>query len=169
MKRTLVALCCLVVLALVGCGPKLPDGMPKLYPTAVTITSGGQPVADAPVQAFLDGFTWPINGVTDANGRAELMVQGQYPGAPAGDLVVTVRKLRVVDGPTKQAQPEPPADYNEHLEWGAAVQAEEEQFLLGGEEYSDPQKSPLKITVTKGKNDLVLEIPSDEVQIKFAK
>ena len=168
MKRALVVLCCLAAVAVVGCGPKLPDGMPKLYPTAVTITSDGQPVADAPVQAFMPGFSWPIAGVTDASGRAELSVQGQFPGAPAGELTVTVRKLRIVDGPTKQAQPDPPEDYGEHLAWSAQVQAEEEQFLLGGEEYTDAENSPLKITVVKGKNDLSLEIPSDEVQIKFA-
>ena len=158
-----------VLVLTAGCGQKLPAGMPTLYPVTLTVTSGGQPVEGANVTVTLSGgtFNWPIAGTTEANGKVALMTNGQYVGAPEGDFVVCVRKVRYVEGPTKTTTEEP-FEYGEKLEWLKKVQDEREEYLLGGQEYTDPAASPLKMTVKKGKNDIQIEMPEEEISLKKA-
>ena len=96
------SLCC------VGCGPKKPDGIPKLLPTYVTIVKDSNPVKDANV--FLVPGTnapsgsWSIMGVTDDAGKATIETsQGEWkaPGAPEGEYKVYLTKLAAIEEPEK--------------------------------------------------------------------
>ena len=51
MKRILLgsAFVLAALAAAVGCGPKLPDGMPKLNPTTITVIQDGKPLEGAMV------------------------------------------------------------------------------------------------------------------------
>lgn len=93
-----------------GCGPKLPDGMPALYPVqAVLIFDDGEPVENAHL-SFLSQSgrnSWTFGGITDAQGKALLRTQGTYEGIPEGDYKVLVRKT------IKEGIPEPPEPMDE--------------------------------------------------------
>ena len=173
MKKTAIIFSLFAVAALAlttGCGQKLPDGMPKLYPTNVTITVDGNPVEAAMVTAFPadPAFNWPIGGSTDAAGNVTLVTAGQYPGAPAGELTICVMKTRNVYGPTYDT-PKPTDSRESSLAWDRAVEKERTEFRMVGVEYNSKETSPLKMTIQKGKNTEKFDIPEDGTQIKFAK
>lgn len=94
---SLVAL--LAVATLAGCskGPQKPDDLPNLNPTTIVVKyDDGTPVADANVMLRLaqstGGRTWNLTGVTDATGSLELMTDGNWAGAPAGEYQAAVTK-----------------------------------------------------------------------------
>ena len=94
---SLVAFLCLS--SLVGCskGPKKPADLPKLNPTTIVVKyDDGTPVADATVMLRLaqstGARTWNLTGVTDATGSLELMTDGNWLGAPAGEYQAAVTK-----------------------------------------------------------------------------
>lgn len=152
-----------------GCGPGLPDGMPKLYPTTVTITVDGKPAEEAYVTAFPTdaSFTWPLGGMTDAQGKISFIVDGKYEGAPEGELIICVKKTRTVTGPTYDT-PRPTESLSDIQAWEAQCEKEREEYLVVGADYNVKETSPLKMTVTKGKNAETFDIPEDGTQIKFA-
>jgi len=87
-----------------GC-TKRPEGLPKLYPTQITLkTTEGMPIINAFVQVAApeNPINYSIGGITDAGGTALMMAQvpnGVFRGAPAGSLKVTVSKsLKIVTG-----------------------------------------------------------------------
>ena len=172
MKKSILALSLglFVVLGLAaGCGPKLPDGMPALYPTEITITVDGQPVENALVSAFPASatFTWPIGGKTDASGKVALMTDGKYSGAPEGELTVCVIKNRDVHGETFNT-PKPTDSYDSARAWERKVTSELQTFRVVGVDYNAKETSPLKMTIKKGSNAETFDIPEDGTQIKFA-
>lgn len=152
-----------------GCGQKLPAGMPKLYPTTVTITVDGKPVADAYVTAYPDdpAFTWPLGGMTDANGQISFIVDGKFEGAPAGELTICVKKTRNETGPTFDT-PRPTGEGLAAIQaWEAQCEKERSEFLVVGTDYNAKETSPLKMTIAKGSNAQTFDIPEDGTQIKF--
>lgn len=84
---------CTLSIVIAGCGPALPDGMPKLYPTTLTFTQEGKPLAEASV-VLIPQFDcpWMVGGLTDANGQVPLKTHGKYDGAPAGKFKICVTK-----------------------------------------------------------------------------
>jgi hypothetical protein len=66
----------------------MPDGMPKRYPTTITITQQGQILPDAGVTLVSLGNSpkWVSGSLTDKHGNATIRTHGQYDGAPLGKL-----------------------------------------------------------------------------------
>ena len=164
------SLCSLVSLVFVsGCGgQKLPDGMPNLYPTTITLTVDGKPftgglITLVPVSGTLQ---WQVAAPTDERGKAVIRTHGEYIGAPEGEMKVCVSAIRNEEGPTA-ATPRP-NDYGEGIAWDAAVLKERETFLVAGKEYGDAATTPLTMTIKKGKNEATFDVPEDGTQIKFA-
>lgn len=86
-------LICIVSIVL-GCGPKQPDGMPKLYPCVLNLTQDGKPAEGFEVQLVSKGETipWMIGGVSDAQGTVKIVANGNFDGAPAGLFAVVIHK-----------------------------------------------------------------------------
>lgn len=80
-----------------------PDGMPPLHPLKIKITQDGGALAGATVSLIStspEGGKWPSSGLTDANGEAEIITYGQFPGAPEGNYKVVVTKTETVNDMT---------------------------------------------------------------------
>lgn len=98
------ALLFLAAAVVVGCA-KRPEGLPELYPTEITVTTAdGTPIANAfvKVASLEQPINFTIGGTTDGSGVAVMRAQlptGDFVGAPAGKLKVTVSKsLKVTTG-----------------------------------------------------------------------
>lgn len=158
-KQTLLfaALGLILSAATLGCGPKLPDGMPKLNPTTLTVAQEGAPVADAMVQlkAVDASNKWTSGGTTDANGVATIVTHGQYKGVPAGKYKVAVSKI-VGEGtppPPSPIDEESARVYQEYIDSGATY----EEFYVVGKDYSYVESTPLEVEVVAGKNALTVD------------
>ena len=83
-----------LLIAVSGCSPKLPDGMPKIFPCVLTLTQEGKPAEGFDVQLVAKGekISWMIGGTSDAQGLVKIMTHGQFNGAPAGLFAVVINK-----------------------------------------------------------------------------
>jgi hypothetical protein len=86
-KISLVFVCSVLALLLVGCGPP----PTKLVPASGTVTYNGEPVEGATVTFLVEGNAVVADGKTGADGKFSLSTGGQ-PGAPAGKATVGVSK-----------------------------------------------------------------------------
>lgn len=110
----LILLACFY-LCLGGCGKKqnLPDGMPKPYPTIITVIQEGKPLEGAsialiPVEA---SNSWNAGAVTDATGKAAIKTLNKYEGGVPGKyrIVITKResdKSKFTSPPDQQTDPQ---------------------------------------------------------------
>ena len=174
MKQYLTILPTALILAVsLGCGPKLPPGMPKLYPATVTVTfDDGKPVGGASVIFRLTDpvltRTWLHAGTTDSEGKVKLMTDGEYPGIPTGKYSVTIEKFETEGTEERTVDPVavPP---NEQLRRpsepppmparGTVVP----RFQLVEDVYLDHAKTPLKdIEVKAGKNEIPLSAGKEQ-------
>jgi len=148
-------LCLLTIGFIVGCGPKLPDGMPKLYPVTITVTQDGTPMEGADV--ILSGVgDWMSTGTTDANGLAKLYTLGQYVGVPAGTHKVTVTKV-VAEGEKPPPNPfdaESQRVFQEYQRAGKTYV----QFHTTAREYRIPDTSPLSVEVKSGVKNVSVDV-----------
>jgi hypothetical protein len=108
------------------------------------LTLDGQPVAGATValhsyNAKTEKHTHVADGRTDDMGRFTLTTYAKFDGAPAGEYVVTAVKL-----PRGAAGEDVPQPAKNPLP----------------ERYATPTKSPLKVTIAEGKNELNLDLSS---------
>ena len=129
-----------------GCGPKLPEGMPKLHPCTLTITQEGQPLEGALVALMSNDSTlakWAPSGVTDTSGKVVLKTQGKYDGAAAGEYKVIVTKEVVEKGVVLQ---EETATTPERSIPGKTFSYVEKQ-------YGDVQKTPLTLKIEGKTNE----------------
>lgn len=156
---------------LLGCGPKLPHGMPKLYPTTILVQyDDGKPLAGATVVFYAvdptrTGKTWVHAGNTDAQGKAALMTQGKYHGIPAAAYNVTVTKF-IHEG-KEPTEPGPQATAKELANYRKALKSSDamKRYLVVDVDYNDPQKTPLRNVETKAEaNNLELKV-GKEVKI----
>jgi len=137
--KILFVLLILVAFSVVGCSKQLkPDGFPPLYPASVLITQDGQPLKGAKVILFhTDDASqrWGIFGTTDGSGRAVFVTHGKFRGAPEGEYLVAVYKQEEVEVARR----------------GDNIITE--AFTLIEEQYTDREKSPLRIQIQRrGKN-----------------
>ncbi|MDR3234911.1 MAG: hypothetical protein LBT46_14830 [Planctomycetaceae bacterium] len=99
--RYLTAITLLIVtLMLSGCGRKMPDGMPPLYPCKITVLQDGQPLSAAEVKLYpveRPAKDWSTAGITGQNGVIDLYTNGNYRGVPAGKYKVVVVKETTED------------------------------------------------------------------------
>jgi len=117
MNRTIFSLMALLLAmpVLTGCGEKLPEGMPKLYPTMITITQEGEPLEGALIQLFPEDDSisqWGPSGLTNASGVVELRTNAKYKGAPLGNYKVTIIKRERDPHPHPEWAGLPPEDPN---------------------------------------------------------
>jgi len=151
-----------LVMGVSGCGEQLPPGLPELHPTTITITQGGENLADATVSLFPEDTAlsrWPAGGVTDQNGKATLKTYGKYSGAPAGKFKVMVSKTvsegdPIPDPPDQNASAEERAAYDRAIKTGSY-----EVFQVVAEEFRTADKTSLTVEIAAGgSNDFTLDI-----------
>jgi hypothetical protein len=90
----------LLVLFAAGCGQKMPDGMPPLYPCKITVLRDGQPLSATEVKIYpveKPAKDWSTAGITGQNGIIDMYTNGNYRGVPAGKYKVVVVKETVED------------------------------------------------------------------------
>ena len=160
MKRILLgsAFALAALASAVGCGQKLPDGMPKLNPTTITVIQDGKPLEGAMVsmKPVDESIKWTSGGTTDANGVATIVTHGQYKGAPTGKFKVAVAKT-VGEGtppPPSPIDAESARIYQEYVDSGATY----EEFFVVAEEYRLVGTTPLEVEVVEGTNDLKVDV-----------
>ena len=173
----------LVLAVSLGCGAKLPPGMPKLYPATVSVNfDDGKPVGGASVIFRLTDpvlpRTWLHAGTTDSEGKVKMMTDGEYLGIPAGKYTVTIEKYEVEGTTAKTAEPvapqpapqpaaqqdqpspsrRPPAPPSLPAR-GTVVP----RFQLVEDAYLDHAKTPLKdVEVKAGKNEISLSAGKEQ-------
>ena len=176
-KQYLTILPLVLVFAVsLGCGSKLPPGMPKLYPVTATVTfEDGKPVGGASVIFLLTdpvlSRTWLHAGTTDSAGKVKLMTDGEYTGIPAGKYSVTIEKYEVEGTKERAVEAEKPAA----VPPDGRLQRPSEpppmpargtvvpRFQLVEDVYLDHAKTPLKgIEVTKGTNEIPLSAGKEQ-------
>lgn len=142
------------VLCTSGCsfGPKKPEGMPKLCPTEVTVSSDSGPVADAIVSLIpADGTRakWGSGGKTNSNGVAKIKTHGQFDGVPVGKYKITVKKTET------QGDTPPPMGtdaksqqvYDEYMKSGS----KQRFFSVIDDKFSTAKSTDLEMEVTDQK------------------
>jgi hypothetical protein len=149
-RFSLVALLGILVF-FAGCGSKLPDDLPKLYPAQIEVTAGSEKLAGAIVTLSLIGSGGEsVGGVTGADGIAKLHTRGLYDGAPVGKYKVCVNWV-VLDAEPTGTQPESKR-HNEQIE--------REIIGRSGLEpgYGDRKNTPLEVEIIKGTNSFFIEV-----------
>lgn len=160
MKRLVIFFAAAFLTALVcGCGPKMPDGMPPLQPTTITVTQGSAPLANAVLNiksvdpSTTNNFT--CGGTTDANGVAVVVTHGQYKGIPEGKYKVAV-SCTVGEGtppPPSPIDEESARKWKEYQDSGATY----EEFYVVDPKFATIESTNLEIEVKKGKNEFTLD------------
>ena len=134
-----------------GCGSKLPDDLPKLYPAQIEITANGVKLAGAIVTlSLIGGGGESIGGGTDADGIAKLYTRGFYDGAPVGKYKVCVHWV-VMGAESSGNQPEPKR-FNEQVDSDIIGKS----GLEPG--YGDRKTTPLEVEIVAGNNSLSVEV-----------
>jgi len=153
-KLLIVALLSIALVA--GCGgPRLPDGMPTLYPVTITVTQDGSPLDDAVV--MLSGTEqWISTGRTDARGNAVLYTQSFYTGVPEGTFSVTVTKI-AEEGerpPRRPFDPESARIYAEYQRSGQTFR----QFNTVPARYREAETTPLTVEIQRGVRNVTVNV-----------
>jgi hypothetical protein len=100
MKKICRLSCLLMLVLCLGCGKKLPEGMPPLQPYTLVMLQDGKPVDNVLVRLYpMDQSLskWTVGAVSQKNGEAVLKTLGQYNGAPTGKYKVTAMKTFIQD------------------------------------------------------------------------
>jgi len=135
-----------------GCGQRLPDGMPKLYPVTISVIQEGNPLADCSVSLrYADPSlgTWAIGGRTDDSGNAKLFTNG-YPGAPEGTFKVVLVKHDNV-GLTERGEAEGRNDFE------AARRITVRVWSCVEEKYNSLETTPLEVVVAPSTRTLSVD------------
>ncbi|MDR1491949.1 MAG: hypothetical protein LBT05_04420 [Planctomycetaceae bacterium] len=152
--NNILLLLALLVSLFSGCGKKLPDGWPKVYPCTIKVTKSGTPLEDAMViltSAAGSGGNWAVGATTDAQGVA--VIHTSYtnftePGAPEGTFKVTIDKsLPPLKDPTPPEELEK-LDYIARQAHVAKLDAEAaKRPPIVPKKYSDVSQTPLKVEI----------------------
>ena len=171
MRYSLTVLFFFVVMAFVaGCGPKVPEGMPKTYPCKIKVTKGGSPVSGANVLLFSDSLPGSLttSGQTDSSGVAELhSTLGNYftKGSPAGEMKVVIQKSPDIPADLKltpeQGANMTPPDANAHA--AKVAKAMKAAPKIVPDKFSSPSTSPLKATVEESKTGTEITFELDDL------
>lgn len=147
--RTLLILIALTgFVPLIGCGE---EGVSSdMAEVSGKVTHGGSPVAGAAVTFKATTGTKSAFGRTNEEGVYTLTMGGPTPGVEPGEYVVTVTKTETTGG-TVVSEDDPAYD-------GAASAQEATVKQLLPAKYGNANSTPLKATLTKGKNDVPLEL-----------
>jgi len=147
--------------AVVGCGPKAPDGFPQVFPCTIKVVNGGTPVEGVGISLTMPkGSVYATGGATDASGAVALGTsQGSFhkTGAPAGDFKVVLSKAAPVSESLteEQARAMEPHERQAFMVKMAAEQAKAKSIVPP--DLSDAMRTPIQLTVKEG-GDNTLEI-----------
>lgn len=131
----------------VGCGQKLPDGIPALQSCTITVKMDGVPLENANVHLKSEAAgSYFISGATDGSGQAVIQTNGVYSGAPEGSYKITVDKF--VSDPNWKPKNQQEQDAGETLK--SVVDAQ----------YSSVKTTPLECQVVKGANRFEFDVES---------
>jgi hypothetical protein len=151
----------LAMVCLLGCGKKRPEGLEETYPCYVSVTKAGAPLADARIVLHSKtAMNFNFAGMTDSTGKAEIISEFDFKGAPAGTYAVAIVKSPENPVPKKtQAElsamtmEESQAYYAEYHAAAAKLEKVIPDHLMV------PSASPLEIVVTEaGPNEFSFEI-----------
>lgn len=165
MSNRFIGFLLLWLVTMVGCGQKLPEGMPKLYPTDIQVQyQGDKPCSEAIVTFFPEAGeasigTWVLIAQTNAQGKATMITQGKYLGMPAGKFRVTVARF-IIEGTPYPHEPNPSATAEEIKEYQRLFNEAKKsmRYATVEEDRTDRDKTPLRdIEVKPGKNLLVID------------
>ena len=129
-----------------GCGERLPDGMPRLYPASITVTQEGTPLAEAVVQLVSEdpaNASWGAGGTTNESGIAVLRTNGKYNGAPLGTYKVTVSKMEQDPHPNPELKGGGEDEVRRYL----AVARTLRTYRLIEPQYSSLNDTPLRVEI----------------------
>jgi len=163
-KQKLCSLILLVCfsLCLNGCGnrQKLPDGMPKPYPTEIIIIQDGKPLEGASIalNPAESSNSWYAGGFTDANGKAVLQTLNRYDGVAPGKYYVIVTK-RELDTNADITPPDPATDpqgYSKFIEESARIRVP--SYDLIDPKYGRISPTGETIDVVAGKNEKSIDV-----------
>ncbi|MDR0608910.1 MAG: hypothetical protein LBG58_02275 [Planctomycetaceae bacterium] len=153
-KNYNIILFALLISLFSGCGKKLPEGWPKVYPCTIKVTKGGTPLEGAMViltPMTGSGGNWAIGATTDAQGVA--VIHTSYtnftePGAPEGTFKVTINKsLPPLKDPMPPEELEK-LDYMARQAHVAKLDAEAaKRPPIVPKKYSDMSQTPLKVEI----------------------
>lgn len=133
-----------IVLLLGGCQQDTrSEGMPELHPVTLAILQADKPLAEASVRLIPEDSAspWYSGGTTDNRGIAIVQTGRKYQGVPAGSYKVTVSKIEM---PTPASSEMSPLD--------GPRGSEQPAYDLVAAEYTNPNQTPLQITVAAGDN-----------------
>ncbi|MDR0609303.1 MAG: hypothetical protein LBG58_04280 [Planctomycetaceae bacterium] len=143
----------------IGCS-KHPKGFPKLYPCSIALTKNGKPLHNVCVllkNETVQG-TWGISGTTDISGTAIIVTSlGEYigKGIPNGEYIVSLDEIiHPPNGKTKEEIGKLPEEelYKYIAEEAKMIDA----LRIIPKEFSDSNKSPLKIAVKANSNNKII-------------
>ena len=152
----------IITVMTVGCGEKVPDGFPEVFPCTIKVVDGGTPIDGCGVVLKgQNGAVYASGGATDASGVATVGTsQGSFhkKGVPAGEYKVVLSKAAAVSGglTEEQARAMDPDQRRAHMEKMATEQAKAVSVVP--DILSDPQKTPLLLTVKEGDNTLDIDL-----------
>ncbi|MDR3199468.1 MAG: carboxypeptidase-like regulatory domain-containing protein, partial [Planctomycetaceae bacterium] len=134
---------------------------PKLYPTTITITLQGQPLADAAVLLTpLDTENhWVHGSRTNQQGTATILTHGQYNGVPLGKYKLRVSKTVVEGDP-------PPSDIELAENPNRPKSPPQKYFHEIPPEYNDPNTTPFELEIKTTANHFMFDI-SKRVKIEI--
>ena len=143
----------LVIGLITGCDEKHPEGMPDLVHCEITVTDGGEPLADAILSLAPVQGEWSSGGQTDGNGVVVIQTRG-FDGVAVGIYKVSVAKRADSDGPTDEEIT------NMSFEEGAAAHAARQEASSFIPEHLQVAKfSPIEVAVkADGENIITIEI-----------
>lgn len=128
-----ILLFCIVLVS--GCGPKRPEGLPKLYECVLTFQQeDGSPLDGATVSLISDDpalAQWSFAGATDSSGTAKIRAGGDFSGAPTGKFKVVISKRAIRDTGKIDAD-------------GSSIS---EGYSVINEKYSNVGTSPLSVEI----------------------
>ncbi|MCL2120082.1 MAG: hypothetical protein FWH27_16820 [Planctomycetaceae bacterium] len=125
-----------------------PADLPTLYPCILTFQQEGKPLVGAVISLEPAGKSskWAVTSITDESGVARVVTHGKYPGAPEGDYAIVIYKEENEQEKTNRTTVD---DLGNEVEVGGMIST----YSCVEKDYTDPATSPLKITITKGKNE----------------
>jgi hypothetical protein len=140
---------------LTGCNKEAqPKGLPKLYPTTLTIIQDGVPLVDANIVVVNENYAsnpWSAGGVTDERGQVHLRTEGKYSGAPAGTYKVMVTKIEEPDIELPEDSTSP--EYIKKIK-----EIENNTFAVVDDKFTKLDATPLKVEITPSSKNFELDV-----------
>jgi hypothetical protein len=165
---TLFVIFCPLFIVFTGCGEKLPDGMPPLYPATLLITQAGAPLAGA-TATLIDttgNQQWYPGGLSDESGTIVLYTNGRYKGAPEGKYKVIVTKMETDPSKLGPAPGENDPKYDEYMD--KLANEKRDTYTLIDKDFGDAKSTTLEVEIKKSSSEVPKLDVGKKVKIKIS-